>query len=280
MKLDKILENLPNMDTGWVWLVGAGPGDPGLLSLLALKALRQADIVVYDALVSQAVLDIVDEGTVLEYAGKRGGQPSHLQEDISKRLIQHASEGKKVLRLKGGDPFVFGRGGEEARHLVASHIPFRVVPGITAGIGGLSYAGIPLTDRHTNSAVTFLTAHGEDGGLAKDINWDALAKSSPVIVVYMALSRIDLMCQQFIKSGRKHDEAMAVICNATTKKQTVLETTLGKAAADVAQAELQAPAMIVLGENVKLRSGLDWYGAMDGKILTADVSNIIPQGSI
>ena len=278
MTIENVLENLPDLEAGWVWLAGAGPGDVGLLSLLTLKGMQQADIVVYDALVNQEILDLVGKNTVLEFAGKRGGRPSLKQADISERLVVHAKAGKKVLRLKGGDPFVFGRGGEEARRLVMSDIPFRVVPGITAGIGGLAYAGIPVTDRHTNSAVTFLTGHGEDGGLSKDIDWDALAKSSPVIVVYMALSRVELMCQQFLDSGRRPDEAIAIISKATTSEQRVLETTLACAAEDVKRAKLEAPAMIVLGENVKLRPGLDWLGAMKGKILTADLSDILPQG--
>lgn len=278
MSIKDVLKNLPDMKAGWVWLAGAGPGDPGLLSLLTLKGMQQADIVVYDALVSQMILDLIGRETVLEFAGKRGGRPSLRQADISERLVMHAKAGKKVLRLKAGDPFVFGRGGEEARYLVESNIPFRVIPGITAGIGGLAYAGIPLTDRHTNSAVTFLTGHGEDGGLSKDIDWDALAKSSPVIVVYMALSRVELMCQQFMNSGRRPDEAVAIISKATTADQIVLETTLAHAAEDVAKAQIKAPAMIVLGENVKLRAGLDWLGAMEGKILNADLSSVIPQG--
>ncbi|VAX06330.1 Uroporphyrinogen-III methyltransferase [hydrothermal vent metagenome] len=278
MNIDDVFENLPDMIPGSVWLAGAGPGDPGLLSLLTLKALRQADVVVYDALVNQEILKMTGQKAVLEFAGKRGGQPSEKQADISERLVALAKAGNKVLRLKGGDPFVFGRGGEEARCLVKSNIPFRVVPGITAGIGGLAYAGIPLTDRHTNSAVTFLTGHGEDGGLAKDIDWDSLAKSSPVIVIYMALSRIELMCEQFLKSGRRPDEAVAIISKGTTTDQTVLETTLSQAAEEAARAKIKAPALIVLGENVKLRAGLDWLGAMEGKVLNADVSAIKPQG--
>lgn len=278
MSIEDVLKNLPDMEAGWVWLAGAGPGDPGLLSLLTLKGMQQADIIVYDALVSPQIMDLADKKMVIEFAGKRGGKPSSKQADISGRLVALAKAGKKVLRLKAGDPFVFGRGGEEARCLVASNIPFRVIPGITAGIGGLAYAGIPLTDRHTNSAVTFLTGHGENGGLSKDIDWDALARSSPVIVVYMALSRVELMCQQFLKSGRRPDEAVAVISKATTATQVVLETTLAHAAQDVAEAEIKAPAMIVLGENVKLRAGLDWVGAMGGKILTADLSTVKPQG--
>jgi len=271
MNMKEILGILPDMECGWVWLAGAGPGDPGLLSLLTVKAMQQADVVVYDALVSQDILDFLTPETTLEFAGKRGGRPSLSQADISERLVVLAREDKKVLRLKGGDPFIFGRGGEEARHLVKENIPFRVVPGITAGIGGLAYAGIPLTDRHTNSVVTFLTGHGRDGGLSEDIDWAALAKSSPVIVVYMALGRVGKICQKLMACGRRPDEPLAIVSKATTPEQDVLETTLGDAEADLASRKLKAPAMIILGETVKLRAGLDWLGAMKGKALTADI---------
>ncbi|WP_210414146.1 uroporphyrinogen-III C-methyltransferase [Luteithermobacter gelatinilyticus] len=272
------MNRLPVLDKGWVWLAGAGPGDPGLISLLTLRGLQQADVIVYDALVSQEILDMAHEAAVLEYAGKRGGRPSAKQSDISERLVELARAGKKVLRLKGGDPLVFGRGGEEARYLVSHGIPFRIIPGITAGVGGLAYAGIPLTDRHTNSAVTFLTGHGADGGLAKDIDWDALAKASPVVVIYMALSRVGLIAQQFLKSGRPAEEPVAVISRATTSDQVVLETTLGRCEDDLKKAKIEAPAMIVVGEVVKLRAGLDWLGALGGKKLSADVSSVRPQG--
>jgi len=276
MNMKEILGILPDMESGWVWLAGAGPGDPGLLSLLTVKAMQQADVVVYDALVSQDILDFLNPEITLEFAGKRGGRPSLSQADISDRLVVLAREDKKVLRLKGGDPFIFGRGGEEARHLVKENIPFRVVPGITAGIGGLACAGIPLTDRHTNSVVTFLTGHGRDGGLSEDIDWAALAKSSPVIVVYMALGRVGIICQKLMACGRRPDEPLAIVSKATTPEQDVLETTLGDAEKDLASRMLKAPAMIILGETVKLRAGLDWQGAMKGKILTADIP--LPRG--
>ena len=164
--IDSARLGLPNFETGHVWLVGAGPGDPGLLSVLALHALGSADVVVYDALVDPRILRLARPGAVLDFAGKRGGRPSPSQPDISARLIRLAREGNRVLRLKGGDPCVFGRGGEEALALAAAGVPFRIVPGITAGIGGLAYAGIPLTHRDTNSAVTFLTGHDSDGSSA------------------------------------------------------------------------------------------------------------------
>src|SRR5215470_6639453 len=168
--------DLPELTRGSVWLVGAGPGDPGLLSLLALHALRQADAVVYDALVDRRILALARADAELDYAGKRGGRPSPQQPDITLRLIKLARKGKRVLRLKGGDPLVFGRGGEEALALAAAGIPFRIVPGITAGIGGLAYAGIPTTHRDTNSAVAFLTGHNSEGGPPGGIDWAAVAR--------------------------------------------------------------------------------------------------------
>ena len=178
-----MIDGLPRFEPGHVWLVGAGPGDPGLLTLHAVNALRQADVVVHDALVNAECLALAREGAVLEYAGKRGGKPSPKQRDISLRLVELAQAGKRVLRLKGGDPFVFGRGGEEALTLVEYAVPFRIVPGVTAGIGGLAYAGIPVTHRDTNHNVTFLTGHDATGVMPDAIDWAGVARSSPVIVM-------------------------------------------------------------------------------------------------
>jgi uroporphyrin-III C-methyltransferase len=254
--------DLPDFAPGSVWLVGAGPGDPGLLSLLALHALRHADTVVYDALVDPGILTLARPGATLDYAGKRGGKPSPQQPDISKRLVRLARAGQRVLRLKGGDPFVFGRGGEEALALVAAGIPFRVVPGITAAIGGLAYAGIPATHRDINSAVTFITGHASDGEVPDGLDWPALAKGAPVLVLYMALKHLDAIAKRLIAGGRKPDEPVAVVSKATTAAQRVLETTLARAAADVAAAAIEPPAIIAVGEAVKLRGRLDWLGAL------------------
>lgn len=263
--------DLPVFDRGWVWLAGAGPGDPGLLSLHALNGLRQADVVVYDALVNPDILQLTRTGAVLHHAGKRGGKPSPKQRDISALLVSLASEGKRVLRLKGGDPLVFGRGGEEARTLVAAGVPFRIIPGISAGVGALAYAGIPTTDRDTNSSVTFFTGYGVGGGIAKDIDWDAMAKGGSALVIFMALSRIDQIADRLIRGGRPADEPVAVISRATTPDQRVVETTLGRAASDVAAAGLEPPALIVVGDVVRLRAALDWYGALtEGRRLDPD----------
>ncbi|MBW9062259.1 uroporphyrinogen-III C-methyltransferase [Rhizobium herbae] len=267
---EALFSGLPELAPGSVWLVGAGPGDPGLLTLHALNALRQADVIVHDALVNSDCLAMAKAGAVLEFAGKRGGKPSPKQRDISLRLVELARQGKRVLRLKGGDPFVFGRGGEEALTLVEHGIPFRIVPGITAGIGGLAYAGIPVTHREVNHAVTFLTGHDSSGVVPDRINWEGIAKGSPVIVMYMAMKHIGQIAAKLIAAGRSPEEPVAFVCNAATLEQSVLETTLERAEADVATAGLEPPAIVVVGEVVRLRSALDWLGALEGRVLNAD----------
>lgn len=268
--MNKLFTTLPDLEPGWVWLTGAGPGDPGLLTMLAVKALESADVIVYDALVDKSILDLVRPSAMLEYAGKRGGKPSSKQPDISLRLVQLAREGKRVLRLKGGDPFVFGRGGEEALTLVENGIPFRIVPGISAGIGGLAYAGIPVTHRECNAAVAFVTGHDATGDVPDSVDWAALAKGAPVIVLYMALKHIERIAERLMAGGRDPNAAVAVIAKATTSQQRVLETTLVKAAADVASAGIEPPAMVVIGEVVKLRAAMDWMGAIEGRKLIPD----------
>lgn len=254
----------PVFAPGWVWLVGAGPGDPGLLTLHALSALRQADVVVYDALVDTRVLNWAKAGALIEHAGKRGGKPSPKQRDISLRLIEHARAGRRVLRLKGGDPFVFGRGGEEALALVAAGIPFRVLPGISAGIGGLGWAGIPITHRDTNQAVTFLTGHDQSGEVPSRLDWEAIAKGSPVIVVYMALRHLDRIAARLIAAGRAPSEPVAVVSRATLPDQRVIETTLEQAAEAVRAAGLEPPAIVCIGAVVALRRALCGFGIEPG----------------
>ncbi len=268
--MDRLSFNLPDFKPGWVWLAGAGPGDPGLVTLHALHGLRTADVVIYDALVSPEILALAHPAASLEYAGKRGGRPSPTQADISQRLIRLARAEKRVLRLKGGDPFVFGRGGEEALTLVAAGIPFRVMPGISAGVGALAYAGIPLTHRDTNSAVTFLTGHNVAGVVPDQFDWPAIAKASPVLVFFMAMKHLEEIASRLISAGRLPDEPVALISKATTPDQIVLETTLENCHRDAERENLEPPAMVVVGEVVRLRSALDWRGALDGKTLQPD----------
>ena len=261
---------LPAFEPGWVWLVGTGPGDPGLLTVHAVNAIHQADVIVYDALVNSAVLDLASPDAVIEYAGKRGGKPSAKQRDITLRLIELARRNKRVLRLKGGDPFVFGRGGEEALALVEADIPFRVVPGISAGIGALAYAGIPLTHRDTNQAVTFLTGHDAYGLVPNAVDWKAVAQGSPVIVMYMALKHHRAIRDQLIEAGRRPDEPVAVIRDATLPSQTVAETTLQHLSETIAIRKIEPPAIIVVGEVVRFRAALDWIGMMAGRMPVID----------
>ncbi len=267
--MERLPFSLPSFSPGWVWLVGAGPGDPGLLTLLAAHALAQADVVVYDALVDPRILELARPGAALHFAGKRGGKPSPKQPDISQRLVRHARAGLRVLRLKGGDPFVFGRGGEEALALVEAGIPFRIVPGVTAGIGGLGYAGIPVTHRDTNHAVTFITGHGVTGDIPDGMDWPALAHGAPVLVLYMALKHIARIAAQLIAAGRPAGDAVAIVSHATTERQTTVETTLGALRAGAPEG-IDPPAIVVIGPVVALRSGLDWLGALGGRVLDSD----------
>jgi uroporphyrin-III C-methyltransferase len=245
---------LPTFAPGTVWLVGAGPGDPGLLTLLAAHALGQADDIVHDALVDDRILTLAAPGAVLHSMGKRGGAPSPKQSEITARLIDLARAGRRVLRLKGGDPFVFGRGAEEALALAEAAVPFRVVPGVTAGVGGLAYAGIPATARDTNSAVTFITGHAADGALPSGLDWDALAKGAPVLVFYMALKHLPQIVERLIAAGRDPATPAAAVANATTPAQTVVTAPLAELPAALAAAGLKPPAIVVVGDVVDLRA--------------------------
>ena len=254
------IDGLPEFEAGWVWLAGAGPGDPGLLTLHAVNALKQADKVVYDALVSEDILSLVRPEAELFYAGKRGGKPSWNQQDITDKLIELAKQGHRVLRLKGGDPFIFGRGGEEAQALVAADISFRMIPGISAGVGGLGYAGIPATHRDVNHAVTFVTGHLAGKGEAELLDWASIAKASPVIVIYMAMSRLAVIADLLMQAGRSADEPVAIVTHATTPRQRIATGRLADAAQLAADNGLEPPSIIVIGAVVDLAETLNWFG--------------------
>jgi uroporphyrin-III C-methyltransferase len=236
---------LPSLEKGWVWLVGAGPGDPGLITALGMQALAQADVILYDALVDETLLTLSSAEKI--YAGKRAGVRSCKQDEISDLLIKLAGE--------GGDPFVFGRGGEEAQALARAGVPFRIVPGISAGIGGLAYAGIPVTHRDTNHAVTFITGHGVDGKLTK-LDWAAVSRGAPTLVLYMARRFAGEIAEALIAAGRNADEPAAIVANAARADQLVTFTTIG----GLAEAAEASPALsiIVIGENVRLAGELSW----------------------
>ncbi|RED47703.1 uroporphyrinogen-III C-methyltransferase [Aestuariispira insulae] len=251
-------KGLPVFEPGWVWLVGAGPGDPGLITLHGVNALAQADVIVYDALVDTRILDMAKPHAERIFAGKRGGKPSPTQTSISERLVELAKAGHRVLRLKGGDPFVFGRGGEEALALVGAGVPFRVVPGVTAAIAGTAYAGMPATHRDANSAVTFITGHSMTGEVPDNLNWDAVTNGAPVLIFYMAIKHFGRIAEKLQECGRPADEPVAFVASATTADQKVHVCTLDTAA-EVAK-KVSPPAIVVVGPVVKLREQLDWLG--------------------
>ena len=261
---------LPAIEPGSVWLVGAGPGDPGLLTLYAANALAEADCVVYDALVSPEVLALARPGAALEYAGKRGGKPSARQPDICGRLIRLARQGRRVLRLKGGDPFVFGRGGEEALALAAARIPFRLIPGVTAAAGGLAAAGIPMTHRTTNSAVTLLTGHDAAGSVPDALDWRAIARGAPVLIFYMALRQLDAIAARLTQSGLSGETPVALISHATTGAERIVETPLAGAAAAAERADIEAPCLVVVGDVVRLRRALDPAATVEARAEAAE----------
>jgi uroporphyrin-III C-methyltransferase len=240
---------VPVFAPGHVWLAGAGPGDPGLLTLDALAGLAQADVVVHDALVDERVLALAGPQARLEFAGKRGGKPSATQADISQRLVALARAGHRVLRLKGGDPFVFGRGGEEAITLAAAGVPFRVIPGVTAGLAALAAASIPATLRGTNRAVIFAAGHGAE----EDFDWSALARAGQPIVLYMVMHNLERIAGALLEAGLAAQTPAAVIAAATTPKQRVLVATLETLAAETRAHKIEPPAIVVIGDIVAKR---------------------------
>ena len=243
---------IPVFAPGHVWLAGAGPGDPGLLTLDALAGLTQADVVVHDALVDQRVLALAGPQARLEVAGKRGGKPSPLQADISERLVALARARHRVRRLKGGDPFVFGRGGEEAMTLARAGIPFRIIPGVTAGLAALAAAGIPATLRGVNRAIIFAAGHGAD----EDFDWAPLARTGQPIVLYMVMHNLERITAAMLEAGIAASMPAAIIVSASTPKQRVVVSTLEKLAGDARAQKLEPPAIVVIGEIVGLRDEL------------------------
>jgi len=245
-------------DRGEVYLVGAGPGDPDLLTFRALRLLQQADVIVYDRLVSSEILDMARRDADRVYVGKKRDKHTLPQEDINVLLARLAKEGKRVLRLKGGDPFIFGRGGEEIETLMQEGVNFQIVPGITAAAGAASYAGIPLTHRDHAQSVTFVTGHLKNGTM--NLNWSALAQPHQTLVVYMGLLGVKTLCAKLVEHGLSEDTPIALVQKATTREQKVLVSTLAGMPARLDATSIKPPTLIIVGDVVSLHEKLSWLG--------------------
>ena len=252
-----LADDTASQQHGEVYLVGGGPGDPDLLTFRALRLMQQCDVCVYDKLVSPEVLDLVRRDAELIYVGKSRDQHTLPQEEINQLLARLALAGKRVLRLKGGDPFIFGRGGEEIETLMQQGVPFQVVPGITAANGVSSYAGIPLTHRDYAQACLFITGHLKNGVL--DLDWAAMARPQQTVVIYMGLVGLEQICQQLIAHGVAPDMPAAVIQQGTTQHQRVVSANLSDLASQVAAAKMKAPCLTIIGQVVQLREKLNWF---------------------
>ncbi len=255
--LRQMLANEDNTLAGEVYLVGAGPGDPDLLTFRALRLMQKADVVVYDNLVAKAIVDMTRRDAQRIFVGKQRANHSMRQEEINDLLVRLAREGKRVVRLKGGDPFIFGRGGEEIETLAAQNIPFQVVPGITAAAGVASYAGIPLTHRDHAQSCLFVTGHLKDGTM--DLDWNALARPNQTVVVYMGLHGLDTLCGELVRHGMRDTTPIAIVQQGTTQNQRVITGTLATLPGIAEREKPQAPTLIIIGGVVTLHDKLAWF---------------------
>ncbi len=256
-ELNQSVEKGMTEETGEVYLIGGGPGDPDLLTFRALRLMQQADVIVYDRLISKEVLELSRRDAQRIYVGKERDNHSVPQDQINQMLVDLAKEGKRVCRLKGGDPFVFGRGGEEIDTLTANGVNFQVVPGITAALGTSAYAGIPLTHRDYSQAVVFVTGHLKDGSM--NLNWQGLAQPNQTVVFYMGLKGLPIICEKLIEHGMPAELPIALVQQATTPRQRVFTGTLGTMPELISSEEIKPPTLIIVGNVVKLHDKLNWY---------------------
>ncbi|EDZ64802.1 siroheme synthase [beta proteobacterium KB13] len=254
---NKLIKSLRNKNSGEVFLVGSGPGDPELLTLRALHLIQKADVCIYDNLVSKEILELVRRDAHMIYAGKLRNNHTIEQKEINKLLVNYAKKGLRVLRLKGGDPFMFGRGGEEISELMAKNIKFQVVPGITAATGVSAYAGIPLTHRDYSQSCIFITGHEKNGTL--NVNWGNLTHENQTTVIYMGLNALPIITQNLIDSGMRKNMPIALVQEGTTDNQKVVVSTISRVNSKILKTDIQSPVIIIIGEVVKLRKTIKWF---------------------
>ena len=250
-------EMSPHAQPGWVYLVGAGPGDPDLLTCKAARLITEADVIVYDNLVAPAILELARADAERIYAGKQRGEHALAQEEINHLLVRLAQAEKRVVRLKGGDPYIFGRGGEEVETLAADGIPFEVVPGVTAAAGVAAYAGIPLTHRGHAQACVFVTGHLKDGSM--NLDWPGLARRRQTVVIYMGLMGLPVLCEKLMAHGLPPDWPAAIVQHGTQPSQRTVTGTLATLPTLAAAARLRAPTLIIVGTVVTLQHKLQWF---------------------
>ena len=248
--------SLPEVKAGSVWLVGAGPGKAALLTLLAYHAIQTCDIIIHDALISEEILNLIPQKTERLVMGKRGGMRSVAQDKITQTLIDLAKQNKKIVRLKGGDPFVFGRSMDEIIPLAKENIDVQIVPGVSAGIAGSAFAGVPLSDGNTNQIFSFISAHDATGQLT-ELDWNALIKNNATCVFYMPMKHIDEIATNLRDAGYPMKDEICFISNATLKTQRTLFTTLEKYREDLDRSEISSPALLIIGKTVKFHPYLE-----------------------
>ncbi|HHY73945.1 MAG TPA: uroporphyrinogen-III C-methyltransferase [Bacillus bacterium] len=251
------------MDKGKVYIVGAGPGDPKLITIRGLECIKEADVIIYDRLVNKELLDYKKENCELIYCGKLPGKHGLIQDEINSQLVEHANNGKIVTRLKGGDPFIFGRGAEEAEILKENHLDFEIVPGISAGIAAPAYAGIPVTHRHYASSFAIVTAHGRAEKDQDHINWQALAEGIDTLAFYMGVGNLHYICEQLMKYGKPRATPVAIIHWGTTNSQKTIIGTLEDIEEKCISAKITNPSIIVVGEVVTLRDKIRWFNELE-----------------
>jgi uroporphyrin-III C-methyltransferase len=247
------------MKRGKVFICGAGPGDPKLMTLRGMELLKRCDIVLYDRLVGKEIIDQIPKGSEKVYVGRKVGDPTTHQDSTNELMVKYAKKGKDVLRLKGGDPFIFGRGAEEAEYLLKHGIEFEIVPGITSSIASPAYAGIPLTHRRYSSSVAIVTGHEDAKKDKLVVRWDKLAGAVDTIVILMGIAELDQISHNLINAGMKKSSKVAIVANGTTDKQRVITGTLGTIAKLTKKADIRPPAVIVIGQVAGLSNKLDWF---------------------